>query len=337
MQLADGAAHYLQMSEREGLLMVGLGAAAIGAGWAASWVDVRSASPLRRSAAFLLWLGITTLPCALGSLMVAHPLLSAGFLMPGTGWLGLWALVVLMAAASQGWAMGGLVALALLACARGTSMESPLASGWLEAVETNLLPSDGSADVQGELRVALASQRAMRRTSAQVVVLPEGAAGVWTDEMRRLWAGTAARFRAQGRTFLVGASLERADGTYDNAVVALGAAGEQSEVQRLPIPGAMWRPWTGGAPGSFRAHLWDDGVLELHGRRLGILVCWEGALVAPALLSMAAGAEALALVANHAWVDDGGLPTVVAARAWGALFGVPVVVARNASSSLEGM
>jgi predicted amidohydrolase len=260
--------------------------------------------------------------------MVAHPLMAAGWWFPGFGWVGLGLTALLLGVAFSRAAALLAGVLSVTSLLLGNS--DPAHAGDLEfaGLATRSEPALGELDFAGHYRVATEAIAAARVSRARVVVLPEGSGGAWTVPMARLWEAYAAELAREGRTLVVGASTRGSSGALDNSAVVLGADGNVVVPQRLPIPVAMWRPW---APQTgFRAHPWAAGTVTVGGRVAGVIVCWEGALVLPVLLSIGAGAEVLIHLANHAWVGAAGLPTVVATRAFGALFNVPVVIARNA-------
>lgn len=324
--LAEGAARYLDLSRPQGFVALGMLALVVGGGAAFCWLpNAAQRSWTQRGLAFTAWLAVTVSPIGLGALMVAHPLTAAGWLFPGTGWLGLAATAGLLLGSSSSAGAWILFVACTLGLLRGTHEE--LRAQDVIGIATHSEPARGEYDFSGQFRVALEAREAVDRASASIAVLPEGSAGTWTDSMRAFWSPTAARLREEGRFALIGASRRASDGLIDNAAIVIGAGEEIVIPQRLPIPVAMWRPWSSMG---FRAHPLSSGVVRVGPRMLGVLVCWEGALVLPALLSAAAGAEVLVHQANHAWVGAAGLPTVLASRAWGLLFGLPVVIARNA-------
>jgi hypothetical protein len=317
--LTVAAALWLDVSVLEAALLIVGVAVGVGACWALLIPSRCSArlAPL----AVLLWLVVTVSPIGAGAWMPGHPLAAAGLWCPGAGWVGLVVMVGVFLAARTRMGAAVMVGWGLVAVARAAA---PMPVPDVAAVTTESEPAAGTFDFIGQYAVAREAMAQAELEDAQVVLLPEGAAGTWTGPMRDLWAPCSARLARGGRSALVGAVLQGA-GQLENVVVGLGRADGQVMRQRLPIPVAMWRPW---AEESFAAAPWDSGVLELGGVRAGVLVCWEGALVWPALRSMAGGADALVLLANHGWTGPRA-ETRRGLEAWGALFGVPVAMAEN--------
>jgi hypothetical protein len=317
--LTAAAALWLDVSLLEAaLLVVGV---AVGVG--ACWALLIPARCSARSApmAVVLWVVVTVSPIGAGAWMPGHPLAAAGLWCPGAGWAGLVIMVGVFVAARTRMGAAAMVVWGLFAVARSAD---PTPVPGVAMVATESEPAAGTFDFVGQYIVAREAMAQAELEDAQVVLLPEGAAGTWTAPMRDLWAPYSARLALEGRSALVGAVVQGA-GRLENVVVGLGSAEGQVVRQRLPIPVAMWRPW---ADESFAAAPWDSGVLELGGVRMGVLVCWEGALVWPALRSMAGGADALVLLANHGWTGPRA-ETRRGLEAWGSLFGVPVAMSEN--------
>lgn len=317
--LSGAAALWFDVSVLEAALLIAAVAVCVGACWALlvpAGCDARVA-PL----AVLLWVAVTVSPLGAGAWMPGHPLAAAGLWFPGAGWAGLLLMIGVFVAARTRVGAVMMMGWGLFAMVRA---EAPLPVPGVAAVTTESEPASGPFDFLGQYTVARAAMARAELEDAQVVLLPEGAAGTWTGPMRELWAPYSAQLAREGRSALVGAVLQ-GPGRLESVVVGLGRAEGKIVRQRLPIPVAMWRPW---AEESFAAAPWDSSVLELGGVRAGVLVCWEGGLVWPALRSMAGGADALVLLANHGWTGPRA-ETRRGLEAWGALFGVPVAMTEN--------
>jgi len=300
-------------------LIVGV-AVVVGACWAV--VVPARCSAMSAIGAVLLWATLTVAPIVAGACMVGHPLIAAGLWCPGAGWLGLAVLLGLIVLART--RVGACTMAAWCFVAIVVNARSHTAAG-IGAINTASKPARDEFDFMTHYSVARAALDVAELERAKLVVFPESAGGTWTAPMRELWAPYSARLKHEGRAGLVGAVLQRTDGRLENVVVGLGELDGEVVSQRLPIPVAMWRPW---ADEGFVARPWDAGVVAVNDERLGVLVCWEGALVWPALRSMAAGATSLVLLANHGWTGPRA-ETRRALEAWGALFNVPVAMAEN--------
>ena len=114
---------------------------------------------------------------------------------------------------------------------------------------------------------------------------------------------------------------------YDNMVILRGAE-TQSFKQRIPVPIGMWNPLRAA---SARLNISGTGLVELHGERAAILICYEQLLTWPVLASMAEHPTVLIAVANDHWVTGTPIPQfqLAAVRAWARLFRLPYLSAVN--------
>ena len=73
------------------------------------------------------------------------------------------------------------------------------------------------------------------------------------------------------------------------------------------------------------------GVINIHGQRAAVLICYEQLLTWPVLLSMAQHPTILIVVANDYWASRTPIPAVqrVALTAWARLFALPKLMAVN--------
>lgn len=136
----------------------------------------------------------------------------------------------------------------------------------------------------------------------ETVVLPESAVGNWTPTVERLWT-TALEDRPL--TVLAGAVVINAQG-YDNVLVAIsGLGGRILYVERMPVPGSMWQPWRSwvGKSGGVHANVFANPVVDLGGRKLAPLICYEMLLVWPVLHSMLHDPDMIVAVGNGWWTD----------------------------------
>ena len=282
-----------------------------------------------KPARYFMVLALTALP-PLGITGWAHPLTAAGILFPGWGW---WGLVALTA---------GLIGLVTRI---GPAIAIVLSGLWLwsAASGTNQILPEGWRGVDLEMGASLGRDQSLQRqrdlvtavrqaagSQETVVVLPESTLGFWTPTLERFW-----RNELQGTyvTVVAGAAVVDAVG-YDNVMVAIDAHGGRVLYhERMPVPVSMWRPWerwtgeTGGASASFFA----NPVVELAGRKIAPLICYEQLVLWPILQSMLHQPDAIVLIGNGWWTTGGNIVAIqrASARAWSALFGVPIVISFN--------
>ncbi len=200
------------------------------------------------------------------------------------------------------------------------SSNSKTLSEWT-AVNTNFGGiAHGSESPVAAYEAAQWIQREALSTPAKVIVFPETVVPTWTPATDEFWQQTLDRLRSSGKTILVGAlvpvpspaaasarydfSAELAALTsmspqivpvsskvqpkiepafaYDNTLILRGAE-TRSFKQRIPVPIGMWNPLKTAAA---RLNISGTGVVDLHGERAAVLICYEQLLTWPVLASM---------------------------------------------------
>ncbi|WP_245491309.1 conjugal transfer protein TraB [Mesorhizobium sp. M2A.F.Ca.ET.037.01.1.1] len=260
----------------------------------------------------------------------AHPLTAAGVLFSGWGWSGLAAAAAgLTVMTTRLWPAAALALGGFWLWSAAFWTEPALPDGF-RSVDLEMgqsLGRDGTLERQRDL-IATVMEAAWQGDS--VVVLPESAIGFWTPSVERLWR---AALYGSDITVVAGAALVDPQG-YDNVLVEISAheAGILYR-ERMPVPVSMWQPWRGfiGQGGGARAHLFANPVVELAGRRMAPLICYEQLVVWPFLQSMLHRPDAIVAAGNGWWTAG---TTIVAIQnastiAWARLFGLPLVTAFN--------
>lgn len=291
----------------------------------ALWTTVEAKRPLRYlAAAFLMAVppfGITGW---------AHPLTAAGVLFPGWGWWGLGAMTAgLIGLVTRIWPAVAIALAGFWLWSAATWTEQNLVEGW-HGVDLELGASLGRDAGLQRQRDLMATVRFHGSANKSVVVLPESALGYWTPTVERLWTKALA---GTGVTVVAGATLVDAQG-YDNLLVAISAEGGRILYrERMPVPGSMWQPWRswwGDAAGA-RATFFANPAIDLSGRKLGPLICYEQLIVWPVLQSMFQDPDMIVAVGNGWWTS--GTPIVAIQRAnteaWARLFSKPFVISFN--------
>lgn len=260
----------------------------------------------------------------------AHPITAAGIVFPGWGWWGLAAAAIgLLAMMTRFWPIviltfGGLW---IMSAANWTGPTVP--EGWI-GVDTGF---GGRQDVYANYEQQLETVALVRDAAAKghaVVVLPEGAAGIWTHTVERLWRDALTDVDA---TVITGAIVV-ADSGYDNVIMGISA--DTTAVlyrQRMPVPVSMWQPWlslTGGGGGA-KAHFFANPVFDFAGLRIAPLICYEQLLIWPVLQALPHAPEVIVAPGNGWWTADTGIVAnqMSAAKAWAQLFDHPLVIATN--------
>ena len=324
-------------------------------------------SPRRTAAIWRAPVGIVLTVCPpLGIIGWASPLTAAGILFPGTGWWGVFFCAVSIGALAV-WPARTAAVLTALSFALNVSFHSPRPPFEWAAVNTTFGGvAHGNTDPIAEYADAHWIQEKALTTGAKVLIFPETVVPTWTPATDTFWQQTLDRLRASGKTILVGTRIptpspdavparydfsadlaalggehrpmfittgsragHRAEAgfLYDNALIVRGAETGAFQ-QRIPVPIGMWNPLKATTA---RFHLNGSGVIDLHGQRAAVLICYEQLLTWPVLVSMVQRPTVLVAVANDYWVAGTPIPAfqLAAVRAWARLFRLPYFSAVN--------
>jgi apolipoprotein N-acyltransferase len=307
--------------------IIGLWAAVslvLAAPWAALWSG-KSNSRLWRT---VLALAILAIP-PLGLIGCASPLTAAGLLFPGLGWVGL-ALSVLVCALLASYPKLAFAVIVIVSLPAQFLYRAPAAPTDWQAVSTQFggVGLD-SPSPMAEYTAAQAIQDAALSSNAKVIVFPETVVSNWNAGTDLFWQRTIATLRSQHKTILVGANIsDPASERYLNSIVIRGAEQQKSFLQRVPVPIAMWLPFSRkGVPLDLRR----PGTIKLGGRRAAVLICYEHLLVWPVLTSFRDRPDLLLGLANDYWARNTTVPEIQRAclESWARLFAVPMLWAQN--------
>lgn len=263
----------------------------------------------------------------LGIVGWGSPLTAAGALFPGWGWFGLATMaLLLLGMTTRIWPVMCVI-LGALTIASAATWSAPQSSlGWL-GIDTKFPVSvTGRHADYAQQRETIRLVRLAAKQGAKVVVLPEGALGIWTTTTERLWR----RELAASDVIVLGGATVVTPGGYDNVMVGITpSTADALYTQRMPVPVSMWQPWTQGGA---RAGYFAQPVIEIAGMRVAPLICYEQLLVWPVLQSFLQAPDALVAIGNGWWAGGSGIVEVqnVAVMAWAALLGLPLVQSRNA-------
>lgn len=316
---------------------VGLCALVTGAAWSMGYSS--SPRPAWRAAAMALaWVLALAPPAALG--LPGHPLIGAGFLLPGTAWLGVALALGLAATAAvvlpalprvRRFAAVGVV---LLAGAVGGAAlrvpDVPVAVRGVVAVDTAWGKLKGDDD-------AIARIEAMGRTvfdpRAVVAVWPESAVGRYEPALHPVLRLELLQPAARaGRTHVLGLDIPMRGNRLLNAAVAFYPDGRTSTaVARQPAPLSLWRPWR--STDTFVADWSAHNMLTLpQGDRAAVIFCFEEYLPALYLMNEAMDRPSVYLVMRNSWADRDGAAVAIQrlhSRGIASLFGRPYLQAEN--------
>lgn len=326
--LPAGVAHFFTADLWVGLCLWIAAAAAFVAVHAALWTARPGSAQAWRYLAIMV---LTAIP-PFGITGWAHPLTAAGILMPGWKWWGLAALTTgLMGLVTR---IGPAVAVALSglwfwSAASGTA---PLIMERWHGVDLQMgasLGRDLSLQRHRDL-IATVRQVTATNSNSQVVILPESTLGFWTSAVERLWRDG---LRDTAITLLAGAAVVDAEG-YDNVMVEIDARSARILYhERMPVPVSMWQPWKKwlGQPGGARASFFGNPVVEVAGKTIAPIICYEQLIVWPILHSLLSKPDVIVLIGNGWWTADGNIVAIqrASATAWARLFDLPLVISFN--------
>jgi hypothetical protein len=292
--------------------------------WALLWSTTAN-SRLYRTPLTLLLLAIPPL----GLIGCASPLTSAGFLFPGLGWVGL-ALAILVCALLTSYPAVALVLIISTSVPAQFLYRAHAAPTDWQTVNTRFggvgldMPSP-----LAEYRAAQSIQETALASPARILAFPETVVPNWNPGTDLFWQRTIEALRKQGRTILVGANVFDAGSQhYHDSVIVRGADEHPNFSQRIPVPLAMWLPFSNkGAP----LQLGGPGTAEIGGKKVAILICYEHLLVWPVVASFVNRPDLLLGTANDYWARRTSIPQIQHAclESWARLFGVPLLWAQN--------
>ncbi|MNR96559.1 Carbon-nitrogen hydrolase [compost metagenome] len=323
--LPQGVAAFYQSDLLPGVVLWLLASSSFVFVHSALWTQQKG---LRSGLAYLAAMVLTALP-PFGILGWAHPISAAGVIFAGWGWLGLGAMAAgLSVMTTRYWPVAALTFSCLWVWSVATWVQPHKEDRWqgVNLVMGSRLGRDPSLTYHRDLH------QTIDKSNGQVIVLPESALGLWTPTAASLWQSYAG---AGAKTIVAGAAVVRETG-YDNVLVMItGSSSEVVYLERMPVPGSMWQPWrqltgwTGGA----RAHLFANPVVDIAGKTVAPLICYEQLVVWPILQSMLLDPELIVAVGNGWWTAGTSIVEIqkMSVDAWARLFDRPFVTSFNTS------
>jgi hypothetical protein len=115
---------------------------------------------------------------------------------------------------------------------------------------------------------------------------------------------------------------------YRNVVVLLEHQGTRIVDQHVPVPFAMWKPFTDGG---VRLQWGRNRAIPVVGQRVCILICYEALLAWPVLSCLPDRPTLICVIANDRWVVRTPIPRCRKGvlKGWSLLFGIPFLEASN--------
>ena len=318
-----------------GMAGVGVYVLLTGAVWACGWTGSPRLRDRAAAISLAWWLALLASAAVPG-----HPLIAAGFALPGTGWLGV-ALAALSpavaltlgAAAPPAMRRALLAVLVLTLVGAGLLLRAqPNLSrfGSIEAWSTTWGPLAGT-DVALQRLQNMGSITSA--SPARVVVWPESILGRYEPALAPVLDIELLRpARAADRTLVIGMDLPMAGNRLRNTAVAFYPDGRRAvAIARQPAPLSLWKPWR--RSDTFVADWRASNLLDLpDGERAAVIFCYEEYVPLLYLLNEAFDAPTLYLALANTWAASE--PEAAAIQTWHSLgmarlFGRPYLKAEN--------
>ena len=276
---------------------------------------------------------LMTLP-PLGIIGLPSPLIVAGAILPGAGFVGLALILVLfqlLYSLSVPKQVGAGLMLALIGLSSygsnggAVSQPAPRFVGIDMRLNHSLSADpDYIADYHSQSRILEVLKNT--EVSTAILVFPEAMAGRLTDTAQVRLRSFAA---AANREFIAGGEEFTDSGQYNNILAHVSA--ENINIlyrQRMPAPWFMWR---GGMDGFFKADLTRPGTFVFDEINVGALICYEIALPLLIFQTHWNDPDMVLVASNLWWGRETNLPDVVRLHiaAWSRLFDVPYIPAMN--------
>jgi apolipoprotein N-acyltransferase len=299
--------------------------------------------PVTRKISQMLFSLLVSIPPPLGIICWTHPLMAAGFLFSGFGWMGLLLLIVLYSWAVVSRRVNRVIAIVFfVSLLFGDFSAENRSLAHLRVMEINTSfgrLASGSADFAEQFEREKKVFQYIRRMedaemmNADMIVLPETLIGRMNFTTQKRWERFFSHWTKNGIVFLVGAEIPTDEGRkYDNTVVVFdGSTHFQVAKQRVPVPYSMFCPFSATGANAYLGSLGEISILKVKSKKLGVLVCYEQFLMWPFLTLLTQKPDAIVAPANMWWSRDTSLPCIQrrTLHAWSALFNIPFYISIN--------
>jgi apolipoprotein N-acyltransferase len=320
-----------------------LSAAALTAPWGFLWSPTKSPAKKALGTIFAI---LASIPPPLGLIGWGNPLIGAGLFFPGLGWFGLVLMLDLYAEAAQSVKLRrAFIAIVLFAV---PFLTLPAAAEKVTVGGVTILGLDtsfgrvasGSGDFDTQYkreRIVFQYIREMEKDEelkdVDIAILPETIIGRMNPTTLKRWRKFLEPFAESGTVFVAGGEVPTDQvRKYNNVMTSFEGKGKSLiALQRFPVPFSMFQPFSGEGANAYLPSLGDVSVMEIQGRKLGFLICYEQFLTWPFLSLMSQKPDAIIAPSNLWWCRDTSLPGIQTAtvRLWTRLFGVPVIASVN--------
>ncbi len=247
----------------------------------------------------------------------ASPLWLSGVLFPGFGFLGIGLLVVLIAVLRYKPIIGVSVLSFCIVLSAMATEDNTYAAATGVSLHRNF---ESSNDLVNILKSRKSDISLARSATTHTVIFPESTFGTWHPEVHRL-------FETENKTIIGGQNVytDAQPTTHIKTAVDM-TTGEIIYQQRKPVPTLIVTD--GEIPIAT-----DDphGVVDLDGKNIGFLICWESFDLPTLYQTIRAKPDFAVLMANTYWSMRYPMGRVMEQhfQAWMDLFDVPTVIAVN--------
>lgn len=280
------------------------------------------------------------LALALNAGVPGHPVIAMGYVLPGSGWLGVALSIALpglaLAAASflpaerLRYGVGAAIVVGLAAA--GIMLFRPPPAGIVGGIQAQ---STNWGNLRGEDDALARMQRMGAATLDQrtaTVVWPESIIGRYDPALYQvLDLEVLQPARRTGRTQIIGMDIAMAQNRMLNSAVAFYPDGRTATaVARQPAPLSLWRPWRD--TDTFVANWGAHNILNVgQGDRAALIFCYEEYMPVLYLLNEALDQPTIYIALSNTWAAQ---PGAAAVQTWHSLgmarlFGRPYVKAEN--------
>lgn len=268
----------------------------------------------------------------LGIISGASPILSVGWILPGSSWSGLVAYATLLLVFPYLRFKHLVIAVLAGVCAVLTPHENEDHSTFdnIRAISTNWGKTGPVDTVADRISAIAARAKQEARAGVKAVVYPEGILGDWTDSYKTVWdLEVVSASKTYGIEIGVGANIEARPGVWNNSLLVQRGRSGDSISARQTVPVSMYQPWhDAGYPAD-----WTRSTsTTLAGHSVMVLFCYEEHLPGIVLSGiLRKRPEVLLSVSNAWWGRESVVPVVQVrhAESMSRLFGIPLLRAEN--------
>ena len=266
----------------------------------------------------------------------SHPLTGLGDVLPGTGFYGIAAMLIIWSiiALDPRKLLYVVPAGALFASIVQAAPLNTVKDVKLRGIDTHLsrLASGNNHDFISQYsRILFVEDTAQSAKKGEIILLPETFLGGYTKALDARLSTAKHILKSKDAVILAGAELpadNAFDGPYYNALVPVGSD-QPALIQHTPVPISMWTPWrTHSAIGNPYVMPTSSTI---HGLRIDTAICYEQLLSYPMLLILLDHPDVITAPPNDWWARDTSIPAIQheSMVAWARLSGIRLVEARN--------